>query len=77
MKPPRAILPGFPLGHPMGMPFDSDGQRILMKKTLEYVGIIGKPGTLIDLGTGRGEAECEDCKADLAATPGSAELTLK
>ncbi len=49
VKPSRTVLPGFPLGHPMGMPFDADGQRTLMKKLLEYVGAIREPGTLIDL----------------------------
>ncbi len=33
----------------MGMPFDADGQRTLMKKLLEYVGVIRESGTLIDL----------------------------
>ena len=77
MRPPRAILPGFPLGHPMGMPFDSDEQQTLMKKALEYVRIIERPGTLIELDMGSGEAECETCKVDLAAIPESVELILK
>ncbi|MFC1716670.1 hypothetical protein ACFL6S_23585 [Candidatus Poribacteria bacterium] len=54
VKPPRAVLPGFPLGHPMGMPFDADGQRTLMKKLLEYVGVIREPGTLVNLSTEAG-----------------------
>ena len=61
----------------MGMPFDSDEQRTLMKKALEYVGIIERSGTLIELDMGSGEAECEICKVNLAAIPGSAELILK
>ncbi len=50
---------------------------MLMKKALEYVGIIEKPGTLIELNMGLGEAECEVCKIDLTSTSKDTELHLK
>ncbi len=61
----------------MGVPFDSDGQRALMKTVLEYLGIIERPGTLIELNMGSGETECEICKVELTSLPESVELSLK
>ena len=59
----------------MGMPFDSEGQRTLMKKSLEYLKIIEEPGMLIEPDMGNGEAECEICMADRAFIPESIGLT--
>jgi hypothetical protein len=61
----------------MGMPFDSDGQRVLLKSVLEYFGMIEEPGTLIELSTVSGEVECEICKVDLTSLPEGVELNLK
>ena len=61
----------------MGMPFDSDGQRALLKGGLEYFGMIEEPGTLVELSTESGEVECEICKVDLTSLPESVELNLR
>ena len=61
----------------MGMPFDWEGQRTLMKKSLEYLKIIEEPGMLIEPGMGNSEAECEICMADRASIPGNIELNLR
>jgi hypothetical protein len=61
----------------MGTPFDSEGQRTLMKKVLEYLRTIEEPGTLIELDMGNGEAECEICMAGRASIPEGIELNLR
>jgi hypothetical protein len=49
VKPPRSLLPAFPLGHPMGNPFDKGLQRRILMEGLRYVKEIREPGTIIDL----------------------------
>jgi D-proline reductase (dithiol) PrdB len=49
VKPPRSLLVAFPLGHPMGSPFDKDGQRRLLTDGLNYLETIERPGTIVDL----------------------------
>lgn len=61
----------------MEMPFDADGQRALLKRALEYSGMIEEPGALIELSTVSGEVECEICKVDLTSLPESVELNLR
>jgi len=48
-----------------------------MKTILEYLGIIERAGTLVELNMGSGEVECDICKVDLTSPPGNAELSLK
>ena len=49
VKPPRSLLLAFPLGHPMGDPFDEEGQRHLLTDGLNYLKTIEQPGTIVDL----------------------------
>lgn len=49
VKPPRALLVGFPLGHPMGNPFDGELQRQILLAGLKYLKEIDDPGTIVDL----------------------------
>ena len=49
VMPPRALLVGFPLGHPMGNPFDGELQRQILLAGLKYLKEIGDPGTIVDL----------------------------
>ena len=49
VKPPRALLVGFPLGHPMGNPSDEELQRQILLAGLKYLKEIGDPGTIVDL----------------------------
>jgi D-proline reductase (dithiol) PrdB len=49
VKPPRALLVGFPLGHPMGNPFDKELQRQILTEGLRYLIKITEPGTIVDL----------------------------
>ncbi len=49
VKPPRAVLVGYPLGHPMGRPFDKKTQTSLLKEGLILLRDIRVPGTLVDI----------------------------
>lgn len=49
VRPPRVLLVGFPLGHPMGNPFDEKLQRQVLMDGLKYLKEIVKPGTIVDL----------------------------
>lgn len=49
VKPPRALLVAFPLGHPMGNPFDKDLQRGILLAGLKYLEAIKEAGTIVDL----------------------------
>ena len=49
VKPPRALLVGFALGHPMGNPFDEELQRQILFAGLKYLKEIDEPGTIVDL----------------------------
>jgi D-proline reductase (dithiol) PrdB len=49
VKPPRALLVAFPLGHPMGNPFDIKIQRQVLMDGLKSLKEIEKPGTIVDL----------------------------
>lgn len=48
VKPPRVLLIGFPLGHPMGNPFDVRGQTQILMDGLKILKEIKKPGTIVD-----------------------------
>jgi len=49
VRPPRALLVGFPLGHPMGNPFDEKLQRQVLTDGLKYLKEIDEPGRIVDL----------------------------
>ncbi len=49
VKPPRALLVDFPLGHPMGNPSDDELQRRILAEALKYLKDIVKPGAIVDL----------------------------
>jgi hypothetical protein len=48
VKPPRALLVDFPLGHPMGNPFDHALQKKILVEALKQLKIIEKPGSIVD-----------------------------
>ena len=48
VKPPRALLVDFPLGHPMGKPFDYTLQRKILVEALKYLQVAEGPGTVLD-----------------------------
>jgi D-proline reductase (dithiol) PrdB len=49
VKPPRAIYPGFTLGHPMGRPNDIEFQYRVIKDALQKLYTMKEPGTLLGI----------------------------
>ena len=49
VKPPRALLVPFPLGHPMGAPLNRELQRQILMDGLKFLKEIEKPGMIVDL----------------------------
>lgn len=68
VRPPRALLVAFPLGHPMGNAFESGLQKRILTEGLKYLREISKPATIIDLrDTYRIEmGKCTLCTVDVA-----------
>ncbi len=50
LRPPRALLVAFPLGHPMGNPFDKGFQKQILMKGLKFLKEISRPGTIMTYG---------------------------
>jgi D-proline reductase (dithiol) PrdB len=48
VKPPRALVVGFPLGHPMGNPYDHALQKRILLEALKYLQSVEEPGTILD-----------------------------
>jgi hypothetical protein len=48
VRPPRALLVDFPLGHPMGNPFDYGLQKRILTEALKHLKDISEPETIID-----------------------------
>ena len=49
IRPPRAVFLKWPLGHPLGEPFNVKQQRAILKKAFDALREIKEPGTIIDL----------------------------
>ena len=47
--PPRALYPGFPMGHPLSYPGQSFRQLQIIRILLKLLETIDKPGTLVDM----------------------------
>jgi hypothetical protein len=48
VKPPRALLVDFPLGHPMGKAFEYGLQKKILVEALKHLKVIEEPGTILD-----------------------------
>jgi hypothetical protein len=48
VKPPRALLVDFPLGHPMGNPFEYGLQKKILVEALKQLPVVEEPGTILD-----------------------------
>jgi D-proline reductase (dithiol) PrdB len=60
VKPPRAIYPGYPLGHPLGFPGQALRHLQLLRVLLKYLEEIHSPGTLVELNS----SDCQDPSFD-------------
>jgi D-proline reductase (dithiol) PrdB len=47
VKPPRALYPGFSLGHPLGRPHDRDIQLQVLQDALELLEMDLEPGKIV------------------------------
>lgn len=47
VKPPRAVYPGFPLGHPLGFPGQHFRQLQLLRFLLQKVETLDTPGSIV------------------------------
>lgn len=47
--PPRAVYPGFPLGHPIAFPGETFRQKQILRLLLKYLKKIDSPGTIAEL----------------------------
>jgi hypothetical protein len=48
VRPPRALLVDFPLGHPMGKAFEYGLQKKILVEALTYLQVIEEPGTILE-----------------------------
>lgn len=48
VRPPRALYPGFPLGHPLGYPGQALDQLQVLRLLLKYLAEIRTPGTIVE-----------------------------
>ena len=47
IRPPRALWPGFPLGHPLGYPDQADCQLQVLRTMLKLLAELESPGTIV------------------------------
>jgi hypothetical protein len=47
--PPRAVYPGFPLGHPIAFPGQTFRQKQILCLLLKYLKKMNSPGTIVEL----------------------------
>jgi hypothetical protein len=47
--PPRAVYPGFPLGHPIAFPGQTFRQKQILRLLLNYLKKMDSPGIITDL----------------------------
>ena len=62
VKPPRAVYPGLPMGHPLGFPSQTYRQLQILRFLLKYIQEIDTPGTLIELDLSEKDAPKVKCK---------------
>ncbi len=46
---PRMAAIGYPMSRPLGKPHDADGQRAVLRSTLEVLATATEPGTIVEL----------------------------
>lgn len=65
--PPRAVYPGFPLGHPIAFPGQTFRQKQILRLLLKYLKKMNVPGTIADLDLTESDddsAICDICMFD-------------
>ena len=49
VRPPRTVFLRWPFGHPLGEPFNTPQQRVVLAEALRALYVIQEPGAIIDL----------------------------
>lgn len=49
VKPPRTVYLRWPFGHPLGEPFNTNQQRVVLAEAFSALCAITRPGEIIDL----------------------------
>jgi hypothetical protein len=65
--PPRAVYPGFPLGHPIAFPGQTFRQKQILRLLLKYLKQMNSPGTIADLDLTESDDDsvtCDICTFD-------------
>jgi len=65
--PPRAVYPGFPLGHPIAFPGQTFRQKQILRILLKYLNEINSPGTIADIDLTESDnhsVSCDICASD-------------
>jgi len=65
--PPRAVYPGFPLGHPIAFPGETFRQKQILRLLLEYLKKMNSPGTIAKLDLTESDdhsVACDICALD-------------
>ena len=65
--PPRALFPGFPLGHPIAFPGETFRQKQILRLLLKHLKKIDSPGTIVELDLTDGNdasVTCATCAVD-------------
>ena len=63
LKPPRAVYPGLPIGHPLDFPNQTFRQLQILRLLLKCIQEIDTPGTLIELDLSEKDDPKVKCKA--------------
>jgi D-proline reductase (dithiol) PrdB len=61
IRPPRALWPGFPLGHPMGFPKQANRQLHVLRTMLMLLEELESPGTIIKINMNSDRAKVSEC----------------
>jgi hypothetical protein len=65
--PPRAVYPGFPLGHPIAFPGQIFRQKQILRLLLTYLKKMNSPGTIAELDLTESDdhsVTCDVCSID-------------
>ena len=63
VKPPRAIYPALPLGHPLGFPGQAFRRLQILRLLLQYLTGIDSPGTIVEVDLSESDDATVTCAA--------------
>ena len=63
VRPPRALCPGFPLGHPIAFPGQTFWQLQVLRLLLKYLEELNSPGTIVKIDMTKSDDLVTSCSA--------------